>query len=260
MSALRRKMKALSTKFAVEETFGTALCDWMEHGKVVISSFPPKFEAALKSQERIGWRHIFSGKLSQHWLRLQGDVHLEDGKVRNDYLWGASIIEVILLKFMELWELRNDEVHGKTEEVQEHRRKFRLSGKVRELDKFKQDARPADMGLFHDNVELYIEEANAVTLANYISSHTKAIKNSVRKWTSRSQDGVKSIVDWVRGLNDTNDAALNRIHTVQRDKLLKDGRKKKRQKQTLGVSKNRRQTGPRQIPLDRYLSLMNRFD
>jgi len=260
MTALRRKMKALSTKFEVEETLGTALCDWMEHGRVEISKFPPKFEAALKSQETIGWRHVFAGKLSQQWLRLQGDVHLEDGKIRTDYLWGASIVEVILTKFMELWELRNEEVHGKTEEVQEQRRKFRLSGKVRELDKLKQDARPADMGLFHENVEIYIEEANAIALANYISSHTKAIKNSVKKWTSRSQHGVRSIVDWIRGLNETNDAALDKIHTIQRDKLLKDGRHKTRRRTTSELLENRRKNGPRQIPLDRYLSLMNRFD
>jgi hypothetical protein len=116
-------LKLLLTKL------GTSLCDWMEHGRVDISKFPQKFDTALKSQERIGWRHIFSGKLSQQWLRLQGDVHLEDGNIRTDYLWGASIVVVILLKFMEVWELRNCEVHVKTEEVQEHRKKFRLSGK-----------------------------------------------------------------------------------------------------------------------------------
>jgi hypothetical protein len=86
-SALRRKMKTAATKYEVEETLKTALCNWMENGEVDISKFPTKFKTALKSQENIGWRHLFSGKLSQHWLRLQGDVQLDNGKICNDYIW-----------------------------------------------------------------------------------------------------------------------------------------------------------------------------
>jgi hypothetical protein len=78
----------------------TALCDWMENNEVDINKFPSKFKTALASQEHIGWRHVFSGKLSQHWLRLQGDVTLKDGKVRNDYIWGASIVEILLGKII----------------------------------------------------------------------------------------------------------------------------------------------------------------
>jgi hypothetical protein len=90
-------MKALETKYDVEETFMTALCDWMETNEVDINKFPPRFKAALTSQDHIGWR--------QHWLRLQGDVTLKDGKVRNDYIWGASIVEILLGKIIELWKI-----------------------------------------------------------------------------------------------------------------------------------------------------------
>jgi len=247
-------MKSLSTKYSVEETFMTALCDWMEHGAVNFEKFPIEHKAALQSQDHIGWRHIFSGKLSQKWLALQGDVALEDGKFRNDYLWGASIVETILRQFIALWELRNEEVHGKTEEVQEHRRKHRLIGKIRELDKLKADARPSDMGLFHNDLEKYIEESNARTIANYISSHTKAIKNSVAKWKKGSQTGVTSIIHWVRGLNDTNNAALEKIQTIQRDRLLGDGRKKERRRKAASVAPS-----ARQIPITNFISLTNRI-
>jgi len=252
-TALRKKMKAIDTKYDVEETFMTALCDWMENNEVDITKFPSRFKDALTSQEHIGWRHVFSGKLSQHWLRLQGDVQLEDGKVRNDYIWGASIVEVLLGKIIALWKLRNDEVHGITEEIQETRRKQRLVDKVRQLNENKYKSRPADMGLFHANVNQYIEESSARTLANYISSHSKAIKNSVTKWARQSEQGVSSIVGWIRGLNDTNDAALERIQEIQRDKLLEDGRKKERRRRNMD-------NDPRQIPIDRFLSLTNRLE
>jgi hypothetical protein len=41
-------MKSLETKYEVEETFTTALCDWMEN-EVDINKFPSRFKAALAS-------------------------------------------------------------------------------------------------------------------------------------------------------------------------------------------------------------------
>jgi hypothetical protein len=79
-----------------------------------------------------------------------------------------------------------------------------------------------------------------------ISSHSKAIKNSVTKWAKQSEHGVRSIVGWIRGLNDTNDAALDRIQQLQRDKLLGDGRKKERRR------RRNNEADPRQIPINRF--------
>jgi hypothetical protein len=42
---------------------------------------------------------------------------------------------------------------------------------VKHLNEQKNNARPADMGLFHENIDQYIEDSTARTLANYISSH-----------------------------------------------------------------------------------------
>jgi hypothetical protein len=65
---------------------------------------------------------------------------------------------------------------------------------------------------------------------------------------------VRSIVGWIRGLNDTNDAALDRIQQLQRDKLLGDGMKKERRRQI------NNEVDPRQIPIDRFFSLMNTIE
>jgi hypothetical protein len=48
-------MKALETKYKVEATFMTALCNWMENNEVDINKFPTRFKDALKSQDHIGW-------------------------------------------------------------------------------------------------------------------------------------------------------------------------------------------------------------
>jgi hypothetical protein len=93
-----------------------------------------------------------------------GDVTMKDGKVRNDYIWGASIVEILLGKIIELWKIQNDEVHGIAEEIQEKRQKHRLVDKVKHLNQQKNNARLADMGLFHENIDQYIEDSTARTL------------------------------------------------------------------------------------------------
>jgi hypothetical protein len=125
---------------------------------------------------------------------------------------------------------------------------------VKQLNEQKNNARPADMGLFHENIDQYIEDSTARALANYISSHSKAIKNRVTKWAKQSEHGVRSIVGWIWGLNDTNDAALDRIQQLQRDNLQGDGRKKERR------LRRNNEVDPRQIPINRFFSLMNRIE
>ena len=55
------------------------------------------------------------------------------GEVREECIWGASIVEVLLQMMIELWELRNEEVYGKEENEQQYKRKERAAKQVRAL-------------------------------------------------------------------------------------------------------------------------------
>jgi hypothetical protein len=80
------------------------------------------------SQEQIGWRHFFAGKITQEWLKLQADsTNKTIGKKQDCYVWGASIVEITLKYFIKLWEQHNEEVHGKNNGQQEITRKKKLS-------------------------------------------------------------------------------------------------------------------------------------
>jgi hypothetical protein len=100
---------------------------------------------------------------------------------------------------MQLWEQCNAEVHGKTTEQQETTRKIKLSIDAIKLNILKDKARPFDMGLFHTDIEGFLDNSTAQTIATYISSHRKAIANSVKKYTAASQAGVTPVVQWNRG-------------------------------------------------------------
>ena len=102
------------------------------------------------------------------------------------------------------------------------------------------------MFLFHTNEEEYIEESSSQTIATWISSHRKAIANSVKKWAATSQTGITSIVGWMRG--EDNNEAIDRIHTRQRQELLdgertrKERRKEERRRKKVRNANNRQTT------------------
>jgi len=76
------------------------------------------------------------------------------------------------------------------------------------------EARPSDVCLFHDDVEEYLGQANSNTIAILISSHRRAITNSVKKFANTSLTGATTILQWVRGSN--NDEAIARIQTIEK--------------------------------------------
>ena len=61
-----------------------------------------------------------------------------------DYIWGASIVETCLCMMIELWEMRNEEVHGKEAAAIEQKRKERAAITVRALHNLEEQARPSD--------------------------------------------------------------------------------------------------------------------
>lgn len=225
--ALRKRLEYLETEFSIGETLCTSLSEWLDTGLVDTDKYPRRFHDAINTQTTIGWRHFFSGRISQEWLHLQAQAKPRTEERQNDsYVWGASIVEVTLSQYIQLWELRNEEVHGKTAEQQEQTRKSKLAVEIRKLDTWKNDSRPDDMCLFHANIEEYIDTSTATNLATYISSHRKAIMNSVRKWANSSHSKATSILEWIQKNNGPE--AIERIHSRKRKQLLADNKKKRR--------------------------------
>lgn len=104
------------------------------------------------------------------------------------------------------------------------------------------------MGPFHHDIEEFIDQSTAQTIATFISSHRKEITNSVNKYKEASQAGVTSVVQWIRGWSDNNEA-IERMNARRRKEILEtDGRKKERR---------RRKSSGRQKSIVGFLSLMS---
>ena len=167
---------------------------------------------------------MFVGNISQEWIKLyEESVWLNTNKNQqsHSYLWGASVMEVILSKFIWLWEIRNKEVHGKTKERNETLQKKKLTIETKRLNSMKNEARPGNWFLFHENVDEFIKKSSAKRIGSRVCSHYNAIKNSVKKWRTTS------IVDWIWNVNSTK--TIDRLY-YQQHKRWMDGRQKERRR------------------------------
>ena len=77
-------------------------------------------------------------------------------------------------------------VHSKTANQQERTRKTKLSIEAKKLNALKDTARLIDMGLFHADIEDFLDKSIAQTITTFISSLRKAIANSVKKYATAS--------------------------------------------------------------------------
>ena len=184
-------MQQLDTKYDLKNTLACTISEWFETGHASLYKHPEKFHNAILSQGAIGWRQIFNGRISRHWLTHQGNTETSTGRVRMGYIWGASIVETCLRMMIDLWEMRKEEVYGKEEVTKQQKRKEKEAISMRDLHKLQETARPSDSMLFYQDVEKEIEKGTAVTLEGFVAMKTRPIYNSVKKWADRAISGAK---------------------------------------------------------------------
>ena len=136
MTKLWKKFDKHKTDHELKETMCMVIADWMENNTVDIYKFPQKYHDAMITQENIGWSHMFAGHISQEWIKLfEESVCANTNKNQHNqpYLWGASVVKVILSELICLWEIKNEEVHGKTKEGNEALQKKKLTMETKKV-------------------------------------------------------------------------------------------------------------------------------
>ena len=94
----------------------------------------PAVAALAAQQAAIGWNQILKGRMSKLWASLQ-DRHLGSRATArtNGLMWSTKIIEAILMEWLKMWKLRNEDRHGRD---MESRRLAETNQTIRELEQF----------------------------------------------------------------------------------------------------------------------------
>ena len=143
---------------------------------------------------------------------------------------GASIVKVILRQIIILWEQKNKDLHGHTDKEAEKLRKEKLIEKARELNSLREDVRPIDRWLFHNNFEQFITKSSSDQILHWISFNKRAIKNSVKQWSKHNNKGVQSIIGWLTQFSEDNDSRYKNLQRSMRKRHQLDGRQKERRR------------------------------
>ena len=123
ITTLQDQLKHVKTNAGLLDTFCSAISNWFDYGAVDPSKYLEHFHQAILQQTNISWRHIFMGHLATGCLVLQIPEDPLTNVPKAQYMWTASIVEVSLRWFIDLWETRNKDVHGHTKTKQNSRLK-----------------------------------------------------------------------------------------------------------------------------------------
>ena len=179
-------------------------------------------------------------KLSTHWFpkyessRTNG-TQGEERKTES-YVWGAAIVKVFLRGHIQLWETRNRDVHSDkhntdTRQKLETFQRCKAICEIKKLYTMEDKVSPNDSFLF-PNLDILLAKDTA-SLREYLSSHRKVIRNSVKKWSHQYKQGARSIVGWISAQSKQNTWEMEYSNRRKRKrKRLLDGREKETQKKT----------------------------
>ena len=112
--ALRDKLTELDTALPLQSLL-------LEAAKAVLDGLPldtitidPAVEHVATAQANIGWDQIFKGRFSQSW-RIMQDQYLgsRQTKCNTGQTWLTNVINTIFQEWWKLWELRNEDLHGR---------------------------------------------------------------------------------------------------------------------------------------------------
>ena len=162
LSALRSKLKFLKTNNELGHVLCSTISDWFEKGLVDPQNYKDKYHNAIVTQPLIGWRNLLMGHMSQEWEQHQG-------------------LQVLLTYTIELWEERNQDVHGRTttEQKQKLLDKHRITMQDLE-ERYKHEIQVVDSHIFSD-FHTTISHDNPQVLANWISTRRPTIIRSARQ-------------------------------------------------------------------------------
>ena len=79
-------------------------------------SFEPQgiLNQALQDQNAIGWTIYYKGRLSEKWEQVQKThYHPIKAKKADPYKWATSVITAMWQAFLQMWENRKDDQHGR---------------------------------------------------------------------------------------------------------------------------------------------------
>ena len=134
LTTLRKKLDAADTAHPIKELLMEGLHATLNNMPSDTIVVDPAVADVAASQAVIGWTQILKGRFSKLWATTQDRYLGAKANVKvNGSKWVTQVIESILVEWLKLWKLRNEDRHVRDVELQ---RQAETRQTIRELEQF----------------------------------------------------------------------------------------------------------------------------
>ena len=170
---------------------------WMENEVVEI---PPEtstaVQTAMRQQNEIGWHQLLHGRAVRAWRQTVAPPHTPrhgESKDSTETTWVTNMLDTIWTGWFNVWEARNEFVHGKTKTEKQDRKRAEIEQKIRMIYENKDKYLPSERRLLGDDVEEFIESKGYTALANWERVWGPLLAKSAAECRLRALRGVRPI-------------------------------------------------------------------
>ena len=110
---LHTKMDKLDTAPDLQELLLEGVKSLLEGRPSKSIHCPPTALPVAEAQSAIGWKEVLKGRLSREWSKAQQRHLGAFDRKKNGQTWATDIAQLLLEGWLELWQLRNDDRHGR---------------------------------------------------------------------------------------------------------------------------------------------------
>jgi hypothetical protein len=181
---------SLHSRLALVDVLLAGLSCWFNHTQLDCNDYPASLHTLINDQNTIGWNQIFRGRMVTEWAALQ-QQSLSDNGCQTPSLsgrsWVATVVSTIWMRFFELWNARNQIVHGVHLNDVTVIQKSKLLDELRELHSRRASFHRSDLPFLiaqHDDEAHKIDEFVA---QNYVST----LRTWLRMWKPTFAAGAK---------------------------------------------------------------------
>lgn len=146
--------------------------------------YPQQYADLIITQNQMGWDQLYKGRWSTHWRICQEAYHTthshDTPTIISGPLWVLGLSRMLIDRWLDLWNIRNNERHGKDQDIQLKLREQLAQIALVELYELKREVCPADTHIFYDTLEEHLDNHSIANIEEWVTTYRDAIKASIK--------------------------------------------------------------------------------
>ena len=206
LTAVTTECTKLRTMPALQRLLTKAIRQWLVHDPSSDVSFQMSVEGytsavrrVIFQQNAIGWDHIFQGRFSVSWGALQDDYYARQARITDTELkcitgnyWQAMVIEIIWRQWFQLWNIRNNDLHGADKNAKAQAERQEVERALRDIYDIKMQLEPSVQQLLCKDITDNFSKPVWYN-RNWLAIHAPLAYASLKRAKARAIQGVRSI-------------------------------------------------------------------